>query len=341
MRLANASRIRSIDFAISGISGTGSLSARARRTLAVYVALAKLGHDGISAPMGAIADAVYRSSYGEAGSIRTLQRSHVELESAGFVRLANYRPHKRTNGALIYFNMDAFAYWTGRSQSRVVSPLPMQNVVEQDTVCDNQPHTTSCRPSDRTKINLPDPNIIPSSNKEPRAHARSIDKSKRKKRSAVWVSVNIVLGAMRDLHRRERRAARARAKCELEAIEAGVELVNPSGVDWRYWEKRFVEFTIPVRETTAAREIVPLLLGKPSTQKSNTRRGGPVNEMTSTITAEDISKARKLLEERIGLPTVEKPSAPVLDVDAIDMNAGDLEILLEARNRARARVNCG
>lgn len=339
MRLANASRIRAIDFARSGIAGTGSLSPRARRTLAVYVALVKMGFEGISAPMGAIADAVYRSSHGEAGSIRTLQRAHPELEERGFIRCSNYRPQKRTKGALIYFNLDAFAYWTGR-KTHIVQPLPTQP--------HNQPHTTTCHPPDRTRTEsqVTSP-ILPSTNKEPRAGARSINKSKRRKRSAVWTSVNIVLGAMRNVHRGDRRAARARAKCELEALSAGVKLVNPSGVDWAYWETRFAEMPIAVRETTAAREIVPLLLGRDATPASRRQTSSPplqVQELGdgAPITAEEIRKARKALEERFSLPAPETKSAEIAPASvSVDMNADELEVLVAARARARARVDCG
>jgi len=350
MRLANAPRIRSIDFARSGIAGTGSLSPRARRTLAVYVALVKMGYEGVAAPMGAIADAVYRSSHGEAGSIRTLQRAHPELEERGFIRCANYRPHERTAGALIYFNLDAFSYWTGR-KTQVVQPLPTSshNVVSRETMCDNPPHTTTCHPPDRTRTNSRvTPKILPSSNKEPRAGARSINKSKRKKRSAVWTSVNIVLGAMRHLHRQDRRAARARAKCELEAIAAGVELVNPSGVDWTYWEKRFAEMSIAVRENTAKREIVPMLLGKPaivpsSEPKKNDRcEPFPPNDSFEGVPADEIRAVRKQLEAAFSLPEKKAPApAPAEMAPAADMPADELEVLLAARARARARVDCG
>jgi hypothetical protein len=355
MCLANASRIRNIDFARSGIAGTGSLSPRARRTLAVYCALVKMGYDGVAAPMGAIADAVYRSSHGEAGSIRTLQRAHPELEARGFIRCANFRPRGRTKGAVIHFNLDAFSYWTGR-KTQNIQPLPTlsHNVVSRETMCDKEPHTTSCHPPDRTRTESQvNPNIIPSRNTEPRAGARSINKSKRQKRSAVWTSVNIVLGAMVQLHRQDRRAARARAKCELEAIAAGVELVNPSGVDWSYWEKRFAEMPIAVRENTAAREIIPLLLGRKS--KSPVPPVSLSSPETAEIgnnpvSAEDIRKARKALEARFSLPGKQSPveienpttvSSPSASAVSVDMSRDDLEVLIAARARARSRVDCG
>jgi hypothetical protein len=356
MRLANASRIRNIDFARSGIAGTGSLSPRARRTLAVYCALVKMGYDGVAAPMGAIADAVYRSSHGEAGSIRTLQRAHPELERRGFIRCANFRPRGRTKGALIHFNLDAFAYWTGR-KTQNIQPLPTSshNVVSRETMCDKEPHATSCHPPDRTRTEFQvTPNIIPSTNKEPRAGARSINKSKRQKRSAVWTSVNIVLGAMSQLHRQDRRAARSRAKCELEAIAAGVDLVNPSGVDWSYWETRFAEMPISVRENTARREIIPLLLGRkskspvPSVPLSAPETAEIGN--SDPVSAEDIRTARKALEERFSLSGKQSPVeiadptkvlSPATAPVAVDMAREDLEILIAARARARSRVDCG
>lgn len=216
-------------------------------------------------------------------------------------------------------------------------------------MCDNQPHTTTCHPTDRTRTNSRvTPKILPSSNKEPRAGARSINKSKRKKRSAVWTSVNIVLGAMRHLHRQDRRAARARAKCELEAIAAGVELVNPSGVDWTYWEKRFAEMSIAVRENTAKREIVPMLLGKPAIvpssapNKKDRCEPSPSNDSFEGVPADEIRAVRKQLEAAFSLPEKKAPApAPAEMAPAADMPADELEVLLAARARARARVNCG
>lgn len=336
-RLATADRIRSIDFARSGIGGTGSLSPRARRTLAVYVALVKMGYGGISAPMGAIADAVYRCSHGEAESIRTLQRAHPELEERGFIRCANYRPHERTHGALIYFNLDAFSYWTGR----VVQPLHTQshNVVSHETMCDNSPHTTSCHPPDRTRTNSQViPNILPSSNKEPRAGARAIKTSSRRKKNAVLFSLGCVLSVVGDLHRADRRAARARADCEVKALAGGVELVNPSGVDWAFWEKRWGEMSIAVRESTIHREILPLLLGRPTPPPAIPATFPPPEELEELAasepppTSEQIRSVREALEGRCDEST---SPAEYPDIDTSDP---DMQLLIEVRDRYRARA---
>lgn len=347
MRLANASKIRTIDFALSGIGGTGSISPRARRALAVYVALVKMDFGGIAAPMGAIADAVWRSSHGEAKSIRTLQRANRELEARGFIHCQTFRPGERSKGAVILFETASFSYWTKKTVQNV-RPLPTQshNVVSRETMCDTVPHTTTCRPSDRTKdnsrVNLRD--IIPSSNKEPRG-ARAINTKgpkEKPRKNPVLFSLVMVLAASRGMHRIDRRTCRARAEIEIKAAGAGVGLVNPSGVDWEYWARHWEEMPIAVRETTIRREILPLLLGR---APEPVPAAVPVVEAFEELprecpTAEDFRAARLALEKSVSLPVPSSPE-PVAAAayPEIDTNDPEMRLLLAARDRARARVN--
>lgn len=344
MRLATASRIRSIDFAKSGIAGTGSLTPRARRMLAVYVALVKMDYSGVDAPMGAIADAMYRSSHGEAKSIRTAERANDELESHGYIS-AEHRSHPwRYKGAHIIFNIDAFAYWTQKPVKNV-QPLPISN---SEKMCSDVTQPTTCRPSERTKTDprVNTPQIIPSKNKEPRAGARSNNNNKQKRRNAVWTSVTIVLGKMR-LYRRDRKSARELAKCEIAAMKAGVEIVHPSGVDWSYWTKRFADMPIDARESTAKREIVPLLLGW-GNRNANPIAPPPnrVNLESTVIPPEDIRAVREQLEAAFSFPKSQKTETPTQtetpgNTPCDSMDDDELRVLLAARDRARSRVNCG
>jgi hypothetical protein len=347
MRLASAQKIRSIDFASGGIAGTGSLSPRARRTLAVYVVLVRMDFGGITAPMGAIADAIYRASHGEAGSVRTLQRANNELEERGYIRSANYRPGK-PKGAVIFFNLEAFAYWTGRTTGPVIPlPTPSHNVVSCETLCDTAAHTTDCRGSEvtteRSSLSSQDPGVKTTSQ---RAGARASNTSSpRRRKNAVLFSLGVVLAATGDLHRTDRRAARARARCEIEALAAGLELVNPSGVDWAYWDKRWAELPIAVRESTVRREILPLLLGRP-TPPPPIREPLPSPELPTVPapTAEEVRDARLALEERFSIPEEASPppAAPApAEYPEIDPTDPEMALLLAARERARARaVNC-
>lgn len=350
-RFANASKIRTIDFARSGIGGTGTLTPRARRTLAVYVVLVKMGFDAVAAPMGAIADAVHRSSHGEARSIRTLQRSNLELQERGFISCANYRPGVHSKGAVIWLNTDAFTFWT-RQPSENISPLPTQahNVVSRETLCDDSLHTTSCHPSDRTRDNssLNSQYSSKNINTKQRASARAnYKKSTRPRKNAVLYTVGIVLSGM-TLHRADRRAARDRAECELKAIGAGVELVNPSGVDWDYWGKRWNELGIPVRETTAAREIVPRLLGHripdclPQAPELPAEDLDDLSaEQLSPPTADEIRSVREHLEAKFSIPAPKQTAPEPAAYPEIDLSDPGMKVLFEARERARARVDCG
>ena len=348
IRFATAQKIRTIDFSRSGIAGTGSLSPRARRTLAVYLILVKWDYGGISAPMGAIADAVYRSSCGEGGSIRTLQRANKELEERGYISTANYRPGVHSKGALIHFNLEAFAFWTRKPTKQVTPiPTPSHNVVSRETMCDTVPHTTSWQASDRTRDNVrvKPPEYIPKKKQEPRAGARAINNN-RPKKNLVLFTVGIVLGAMK-LHRIDRRAARARARCEIDAVTAGAELLNPSGVDWAFWEKRWAEMPIDVRESTARREIVPALLGLDRKKPKPTAPPPPTPPAPNPLplppaaapTAEEIRAIRETLETKFSLPAPPEASTPA--PAPVELERDDLAVLLAARDRARSRINCG
>lgn len=339
-KLATTERIRTIDFARSGIGGTGNLSPRARRTLAVYIALVKMGYSGISAPMGAIADAVYRSSHGEAGSIRTLQRANGELEERGFIDCVRFRNGERSRGALIRFNLEAFSFWT-KISSNNISPMPTQSHIS--------PGTTSCHPSDRTRdqvaSNSQDP--LEKVSTKPRAGARAFKRTSRGKKHPVVFSVGKALDKMHGVHRADKRAARARAQCELMAIAAGIAIVNPSGVDWAYWASRWNDFSWQVREMTAAREIIPMLLGQPdkmrrSPASENTAQIIPQNTEIKSPTEADIRAVREALEKQFSFPTEAPSPANVSDAKQtypeVDETDPDMQILVQARARALART---
>ena len=343
MRLATAQKIRTIDFALSGIGGTGSISPRARRTLAVYIALVKMDFDGIAAPMGAIADAVWRSSHGEAKSIRTLERANRELQDRGFIRSKTFRPGERSKGAVIYFDIAAFSYWTKKTV-RNVQPLTTSsyNVVSRETMCDNSAHTTSCRTSDRTKDNSRyTPNIPLDSYKEPRG-ARAINtngkKPDRPRRNPVLFSVIQVLSAAAGVHRSDRRSAQARAEVEIKAAVAGVVLANPSGIDWAYWSARWDEMPVPVKESTVRREILPALLGRSPADPTPFCVEACEETPTDNPTAVDIRAARIALEKAVSIPPASvEPKAPA-DYPEIDRTDPEMLLLIAARDRTRARA---
>jgi len=340
LKFANANRIRTIDFARSGIEGTGTMSPRARRTLAVYVVLIKMGFAGVFAPMGAIADAIYRSSHGESGSIRTLQRAHRELERRGYIRCAVYRPGQRARGTVVSFCPEAFSFWT-KIPAKNVTPLPTQSHIS--------PDATSCRPPDRTRDKVC-PNSLDSLEKvntEPhagaRANKRSLqDKKKKHRKNPVLFSVDKALEKMTSrTHRADRTAARARARCEVAALAAGIALVNPSGVDWAYWGGRWSDLSVPVRETTAAREIIPLLFGRPVEQLGALEDQMPQTQSSSSIkppTAAEIREMREQLESKLSLDDQAPAPDGARKYPDVDESDPDMKILVQARDRVRAAI---
>jgi hypothetical protein len=332
-----------------------------------------MGYSGVSAPMGAIADAVYRSSNGEAKSIRTLQRANIELEAKGYIECARFRDGERSRGALINFVSNAFTFWT-KIASKNITPLPTQSHIS--------PDATTCHPSDRTrdKVSSNSLDLLESIDTKPRARARAVKKPSRRK-NPVLFSVVMVLSKMA-LHRTERRTARARAEIESKACTAGVELINPSGVDWAYWEKRWSEFSIPVRETVAAKEIIPCLLGvKQLSSAGGEQLSGAGGEQLSSAGGEQLSSAggeqlssaggeqassaggeqassaggeqassapttddiRRViadLESKFTAPEPAPAPAPASRIENypdVDKNDPDMQILIQARARAQAR----
>jgi hypothetical protein len=164
-------------------------------------------------------------------------------------------------------------------------------------------------------------------------------------------SVVIVLSKMA-MHRADRRAARARAEIELKAAVAGVELINPSGVDWAYWEKRWPELSIPVRETVASREIVPRLLGRDQVVAGEHEQLVHVEQLVHEVigtestspTQEEIRRVLADLESKFSIPKEKAPArVPTEDgYPEVDANDPEMQLLIEARNRTRSRcVNSG
>lgn len=340
--LASVRTVRSIDYTIAAISGTGSLSARARRVLRVYVSLVRMGYDGVSAPMGAISDAVHRSSSGSGSSIRTIQRANSELEASGFIRRSEFRIGMDSKQTVIRFVSHAFAFWT-RTKTKNVIPITTQshNVVSRETNTYIYPRATNCRTSDRTTTNTCfNSQITPKVRTKQRAGARAINTNRRRK-NALLYSLNYVLTGMCSLNRRDRKSARARAQCELLALSGHIELSNPSGIDWDYWSKRWGQMTRTARESTMRREILPVLLGNHRVPVLPDHIGqvpGSSNLPVTRPTPEQVRELRRSLEARCSVPETDRPKPEYPSIDADDE---DMRLLIAARDSCRRRKNAG
>ena len=93
-------------------------------------------------------------------------------------------------------------------------------------------------------------------------------------------------------------------------MTAGIEIINHSGIDWAYWERRWKDFSIDVRESTVKREILPLLSGEHRAARAEIPLSTGTAPAKETVTKEQIEKIRKDIEEKITLPIAASATAP-------------------------------
>ena len=121
-------------------------------------------------------------------------------------------------------------------------------------------------------------------------------------------------------------------------MTAGIEIINHSGIDWAYWERRWKDFSIDVRESTVKREILPLLFpGGYRSARAEIPSPTVTAPVQEPITKDQIKKIRKEIEAKITLPiAAPKQNENLLELEIDD----DMRILIAARDRCR-RKNCG
>lgn len=339
-RFATVRALQSIEWTRSGIAGTGSITPRARRLLQLYVSLVRMEYCGLTAPLGAISETLKRALDGASSSIRTIQRANMELMDAGFIFIYS----KPSNFCRIKFNLAAFSYWT-RLKTDNVSPIHTHthNVVSCETVSDNYLLTTKCRTDEVTSITpVVNSRNVSYLNQEQRAGARAINikdsnpNRKKNRRHPVLFSLLIILRDAYALHPRDRNNARKRAECEINALGAGIGLVNPSGVDWEYWSARWEDMTIPCRENTIRREILPVLIGgkqKPTILSPHVicsdEPSSPINPVEINTVLKQFEKTFSVSQEPAKASTVSSASSPNV------LSAEEYAVLDEARSRNR------
>lgn len=275
-RVAGKNELYSIVHCDFHLPGTTSLTPRARRYLFFIICLVRSGYERISAPMAVISDAVYRAQ-GQTASVRTLRSAFAELESAGFLTREKCRLGGDRKNSVIDFNMERFVFWTKIRSGNVIP-------------CNTNTHDSSCR-----QVLPTDDRLIPNYHvnyqyssvntyKEANDHARSKKSAKKHKYHPIVYTLLCVMCAGK-----RKRDAISLAMSELSGSE------NISGVDWTYYERLWPALDVSPggrRETTALREIVPLLL------KAN----GKVVDMPRKTEME----AKKVDMEEIRPPTAEQ-----------------------------------
>lgn len=218
-------------------AGAADVTPRGRVYLAFFVALAKMGYASIAVPVNALTRAQMASG-GRYRSDRSTYLALSELESKGYLRRSRYRigdDHFRT---VINLDLAALSFWTRQSVGKCVpisSKVGYVQGLQKDLVTSNLPVTTS---DPRSNIAYIDRTVV-----------RVTDRAKGLvwKWAPVLYTLRCLLGSPRAP---EVRIATAEYHGLVESL---------SGIDWTYWESRWPELSIPVRESTAKAELIPAL----------------------------------------------------------------------------------
>lgn len=296
-----------------------NLSARAKRWFWFFQGLAQLHYKGIRAPIGALVDAEQRSA-GQTGSERTAYRAIGELEIAGLIS----RPRKPAGCIEITFQPGLFVSYISTPLPKCqTSDLPISPEIRsarrtnhgiQNQIADriSQPEKKSRSPHlndashDRSLLPCarPTPPAAPIRRQPPPLF------SCRKVAAQVDRPAVLALAAAEYADRRRRRPTR-------------------SGIDWNRETDRWQLMTISEREHVARLELLPALRSALSERHPD---------------APDLDDEKTESPGCPELPDLDVGYvlAPRLKVDRpppvelrLDLAAGDLAILLAARDRIR------
>lgn len=356
-KFASEFDISRIEFAIIE-RRNNKLDNKSNMLLSCFVALSKLGNNGISSPIYHILKMLNRNGYNI--SQRSIFRALSQLQSLGYITRQKYRTGDDRFRTIIRFADDAFSYWTQKRTSKI-APIPTRN----DTSY-NDSQLPNWQEEDLTNTNYR-VNSCNYNNKYTKQRASARDQiyfskndqkqpqSKRKKRNSVLTSILICLDKIRELHRSDRKRALSTARCEIHAIDAGVQIIGGSGIDWKYWMSRWDNFSIPVREMTAKNEIIPLLLSrklKPNSAKSynlesyKTKNRHNVcqcaknndlhHQFDVDVSDKKLNEIRKFLEKGISIPL--EISDSKIDYPDIDYTDPDMAMLAEVSKKVKSRV---
>ncbi|MDD5061437.1 MAG: hypothetical protein PHN44_04040 [Candidatus Marinimicrobia bacterium] len=240
-------------------------------------------------------------------SERTFYRGLSELEKIGFFSRKKYRVKHDKFMTIIEFNMERFRFW-----KREISSTPTLSHIAYIS-----PYLPNCQESPRTSSNIRvnSCDITAKEQNKPRARASSFKN---------WVhpvlfSLMCVLKAQKD---RDRALIISRARWEIDAGRAGIEIPGHSGVEWD--RPSWQEMPFAHREQVIRNEILPVLRQKPENQSNS------VSELISAMIGQE--EAVQYREPEIRYQVVQ--AARELPKIQIDLPKDDLDILVAARNRA-------
>lgn len=231
-RTATKNDLEKIVYTITGIEGMRDLKPLARSWLCWMIALARIGYSRISAPMGAITDAQFRS-FGYTSSERSAYRALATLESLGFLRRRNFRGSWKHT--VIDIDLDRLKFWLHTPTNEHVST-----------------HLPSCQPLEPTNRSYPGSSVFNSNGQNSKTHA---NKNKTggtgKRRYEMWshgvlYTLGVVLEGCAD-----KTAIIARARDDMRGANLDI--------DKKYTDEYWRLLPIAQRELIARNELIPSL----------------------------------------------------------------------------------
>lgn len=312
-KTAFSNDLYSINYCVFQLPGTSDFSAMERRYLFFLISLVKSGFSEIRAPMGVIADAIFRAQ-GQTKSVSTLRSAFRALESKGYLVRRKFRTGVDRGGAVISLNLERFVFWT-QIQRRNISPLPTSShnsSCHQNLVGDDRRNmegvVNSQNSSDKRKLGS-------------RARTCSKNSAKIKKYHPIVYTLICVLpptpekSKMLSIARRE--------------IVTGDS--SHTGIDWPYYAGLWPALDPNPggrREVTARREIVPLLY------RALKGDSGAGMEHTADPPVETVDDIRELIERSLKSVSLggDGDDDPNESPEEISLTEEELHLLNRAKN---------
>ncbi len=285
-----------------------NISNKASAILSCFISLYRLEYTGITSYIESINRSINRCGYRM--SERTFYRGLRELEDLGFFSRRKFRVKHDKFQTVIEFNLERFQFWKRISSTHTQTHIA--HISSSLPNCQESPRTSS-----NIRVNSCD--ITAKEQNKPRARAS---------RFKNWVhpvlfSLMCVLKAQKD---RDRALIISRARWEIDAGRAGIEIPGHSGIDWD--RSSWQEMPHTHREQVIRNEILPVLRKNPENQSNS------VSELISAMIGQD--EAVQYREPEIRYQMVVQKARELPKVQ-IDLPKDDLEILVAARNRAMQR----
>lgn len=265
----------------------------------------------------------------------TVRRALAELEDKGYISRSQCRLGNYSKGLKIVFELDRWAYWLQR-QTDNVTPIPTSVHIPPRQSSGPGEDRTSTTPVVNSQYSSSSVNNMQKANKKIHKYHPIL--------FTIWAVLKkdgIRVPHQDPIYRR--------AKFEIEAAGAGVELANHTGVPWGQHEKNWRDMLPPTRETFARSQILPFF--RPATSESDMCDNVVSRETmygdvcaTSGVASSSPEQIRALIEQSLASVTPPEASpAPASNYPDVDMSDPTMRLLVEMRDKVRrARgVNTG